>query len=177
MNTIPDFERGAFDEGFRENVRELLDEAEEEVIIITGEGESSQYQDLRWAVERAGERGVSIKIYCVHPPQTYLNKNLRLASEIYMGDKDPEEHYLIVDGRHVITSTLRARDEVGARKGTVRRNDEEFAEEKIDLFHSLASDAEKVTEMKIEEDPFRQIVNGPLDFGYDTHSEKFEEEL
>ncbi|KXA96381.1 hypothetical protein AKJ39_04685 [candidate division MSBL1 archaeon SCGC-AAA259J03] len=177
MKIISNFTRGAFDEEFRENVRGLLEEAEEEIIIVTGEGGSYQYQDLRWALERAADRGVSIKIYCVHPPQTYLNKNLQLTSEIYRGDRDPEDHYLIVDGKHTVISTVRAGEETGERRGEVRREDKRFAEEKVQLFDNLASAAEKVNEMEIEKDPLRQLVENPLDFGYDTHSEKFEEEL
>ncbi len=122
----PNSVKDAFDEDFRKKVRELLDEAEEEIIIITGEGGSYQYQDLRWALERARDRGAYVKIYCVHPPQTYINKSLSLGSEIYMGDKDPDNHYLIVDGKHTVTSKVRAGRDVGKRKGEVRRNDNAY---------------------------------------------------
>lgn len=43
----------SLDEDFRGKVRKLLDEAEQEIFIITGEGGSYQYQDLRWALERS----------------------------------------------------------------------------------------------------------------------------
>lgn len=167
----------SLDEDFRGKVRKLLDEAEQEIFIITGEGGSYQYQDLRWALERAQERGVSVKIYCVHPPQTYVNKNLQLGSDVYIGNEDLENHYLVVDGKHTIVSKIRAGEEVGKRKGELKRNEEEFAREKIDLFHKLASQAEKINEPKIDEDPLQQLIQNPLNFGYDTHSEKFEEEL
>lgn len=177
VNMSSDFEPSALDEKFRENVHDLLEKAEKEVIIITGEGGSYQYQDLHWALERVSEKGIPIRIYCVHPPRTYINKNLQLASEIYRGDEDPDEHYLIVDRKHTVTSAARAGKDVGARKGETRNNDKEFAEEKINLFHSLASEAEEVTEIEVEEDPLWKLIQNPIDFGYDTHSEKFEEEL
>lgn len=173
----PKFEKDFFDESFRRKVRDLLDEAEEEIAIINGEEVFYQHLDLRWALERVIERGGSVKIYYVHPPQAYINKNLSLGFEIYRGDREPDNHYLIVDGKHTVTFEVRAGRDVGKREVQVRRNDEKFAQEKIELFQTLASEGEKITEMDIEKDPLRKLVNNPLDFGYDTHSEKFEEEL
>lgn len=63
VNMSSDFEPSALDEKFRENVRDLLEKAEKEVIIITGEGGSYQYQDLRWALERVSEKGIPIRRY------------------------------------------------------------------------------------------------------------------
>ena len=172
-----EFKQTPFDEEFRKNVLGLLDIAKGEVIIITGEGGSYQYQELRWAVKRARGRGVKFKIYCVRPPQAYVNKALELGCDIYVGNKDLKEHYLIVDKKHCMTSSVRVGAETGKRAGEVRTGDEKFAKEKVKLFNELVSDAKREREPKVEEDPLWRLANNPLDFGYDTHSERLEEEL
>ncbi|MDI6820534.1 MAG: hypothetical protein QMC89_06510 [Candidatus Hodarchaeaceae archaeon] len=76
-------------------------------------------------MKRARERGVKFKIYCVRPPQAYVNNALQLGCEVYVGNK---EHYLIVDKKHCMTSAVRAGAETGKRAGKVRTDDEKFAE-------------------------------------------------
>jgi len=170
------FKQTPFDEEFRKNVFELLGMAKKEVIVITGEAGSYQYQELRWAVEKARKRGVSFKIYCTHPPVEYVNKVLQLGGKVYVGEERLAEHYLIVDRKHCMTSAVRPKEKVGVRAGEVRLNDKRFARGKVELFDKLVSKAEKARP-KPEEDPLWKLVNNPIDFGYDTHSEKFEEEL
>jgi hypothetical protein len=172
-----EFKQTPFDEEFRKNVLNLLNMAKKEVLVITGEGGSYQYLDLRWALEEARERGVSIKIYCVRPPVEYVNKILQLGCEVYVGKEELEEHYLIVDREHGMTSAMRAGAEVGKRAGEVRLNDKAFAKGKARLFDELVSKAKRERKIKREADPLWKLIKEPLDFGFDTHSERFEEEL
>lgn len=171
------YKQAPFDEEFRKNVARLLDLAEREVLVITGEGSSYQYQELRWGMERARERGVDFKIYCVRPRREYVNKALQLGCEVYVGEQELDEHYLIVDGKHCMTSAIRPRAEIGKRAGEIRMNDEQLAREKAKLFSELISKSKKEEKMRVSEDPLWKLVHHPIDFGYDTHSEKFEEEL
>jgi hypothetical protein len=145
--------------------------------VITGEGGSYQYQDLRWALEEARKRGVSIKIYCTHPPVEYVNKTLQLGCEVFVGENGLKEHYLIVDREHGMTSMVRAGGEVGKRAGEVRLNDKAFAKEKARLFDELASKAKRERKIKKEKGPLWKLVKEPLDFGFDTRAERLEEEL
>lgn len=171
------YRQTAFDEEFRKNVLKLLKMAKKEVIVVTGEAGSYQYQDLRWEVERVRERGVSFKIYCVRPLKEYVNQLLRLGCDVFIGEEDVKEHFFLVDRKSCMTSVVRPRLEIGKRAGEVRINDRKFAIGKIRLFRELVSKAKKERKMRVEEDPLWKLINNPLDFGFDTHSERFEEEL
>lgn len=67
MAEIIKIKKTELDEDFRRKVKMLLDSAEKEVIIITGEGAAFGFQDLRYATEHAVERSQSKNIrHCPH---------------------------------------------------------------------------------------------------------------
>lgn len=164
-----------FDGEFRKNVAKLLSLAEKEVDIVTGEAGSFQYQDLKWAVRKARERGVKFKIYCSHPPAEFVNQLVRLGSEVYIGEDLPE-HFFVVDGTHWMTSETRPGKALDKRSGQVGIEEESEAKQRKKEFDELIKNAKK-GQIRPERDPLLQLVEAPLDLGFDTKSEELEEYL
>ena len=157
---------------FRKSVINLFNSAKKEVRIITGEGHAFGYQDIRWAVKKARERGVKFKIYATSP--LYIDKWLSYGCDIYRGQKELEDHYLIVDGKSFIHSYPHARRKIGVREGKIHLNDPEGTKEIIKKFNNLISEAEKVT---TSIDPFQRILEEPSDYGVSTDSSRIDETI
>jgi len=160
----------SLDEDFRKHVIELFNSAEGEVIIITGEGSAFGYQDVRWAVKDATERGVKYKVYATNP--LFVSKWLAYGSDIYKGTDKVEDHYLVVDGKSFIHSYPHSRREVGVREGEVHLNDTKGAREIIGRFAEMVSKAEKVS---TGVDPLKRMLENPSDWGVETDSSKIDE--
>ena len=95
---VKKIQRSPTDENFRKYVRELIDSAQKEILIIAGELGSYRFPDLKWAMKRARKRGVKIRIYASNPPQAIVNGLLANGCEIYVG-KQVKDHYLITDSK------------------------------------------------------------------------------
>lgn len=169
------YEPAPFDGEFRKNVAKLLSLAEREVDIVTGEAGSFQYQDLKWAVEKARERGVKFKVYCSHAPAEFVNRLLSLGCEVFVG-KDLPEHFFVVDGKHWMTSETRPGEAVGKRSGKVGIGEEKEARQRKRRFAKLTKKA-RAGQSTPEKDPLLRLVKAPPDFGFDTKSEELEEYL
>lgn len=142
------------DEGFRKQIFDSLNSAEEEVVIITGEGQAFEYLELRLAVRDAIERGVIFKIYASSPERRPLlsNKILSYGAELYKGGKKTKHHYLIIDGKSIVVSKAHPPDTIGKRMAEVYENDPEDAKKIINYFDNLISKANPV-KMRLELDP------------------------
>src|SRR5438132_4985331 len=68
------------DEDFRRKVAKLIDYAKDEIIVITGEISACGFPDLKWAAERARERGVTVKVYASKPSPDITTPYLQEAS-------------------------------------------------------------------------------------------------
>lgn len=158
------------DEEFRKYVIELFNSAKKEVIIITGEGQAFGYQDIRWAVKNARERGVKYRVYATDP--LYVNKWLAYGCDIYKGKEKVTDHYLVVDGKSFIHSYPHDRRKIGVREGEVHSNDPEAAKEILDRFGRMVSKAEKISMAK---DPLEEILENPRDWGIETDAYKVDE--
>ncbi len=60
--------RDPTDEDFRSKATALIDSAKKKVLVIAGEIGAYGFPDMKWAAERARERGVSVKVYATDPP-------------------------------------------------------------------------------------------------------------
>ena len=105
------------DEEFRKHVIDLFNSVEKEIDIITGEGSAFGYQDVRWALKKARERGIKCRVYATDP--LFVNKWLSYGCEIYRGKEEVRDHYLIIDGKSFIHSHPHTRREVGVMEGEV----------------------------------------------------------
>lgn len=166
-----------FDEDFRRKVRELLDSAEKEVVIITGEGSSFGFLDLKHAAERAVERGVKIRVYATNPVPEFLNKVLMLGGKVYRGKKKAGNHFFIVDGKDWVVSKEHPPRVIGKRHGEVHLNDRKSAKKILLEFGGLVKSAERVKKPIWDEGPLVQSIWHPKSWGIKTDAEKLEEEL
>jgi len=169
--------RTEFDEDFRRKVRMLLDSAEKDVVIITGEGAAFGFQDLRYATERAVERGVEVKIYSVAPTPVFLNKVLMLGCRVYRGKEATRDHFLVIDGKDWAVSREHPPAEVGRRRGELYLNDRRGARKILTDFGRLTKSAEEVKIPMWDSDPLVQTIKHPKSWGVKTDARKFREEL
>jgi hypothetical protein len=165
------------DEDFRQKVKELLDSAKRDVVIITGEGAAFGYLDLRWATERAVERGVKIKIYATNPVPEFLNKVLMLGCKVYRGERKAGDHFLVVDGKHWVVSREHPPQVTGGRHGEVHLNDRKGAKKILAEFDCLIKSARQVRTPMWNEDPLVKAIRHPKDWGIKTDSRKIDDEL
>lgn len=109
------------DENFRKHVKELLNSAQKEILVIAGELGSYRFPDLKWAMTRALKRSVKIHIYASHPKQTIINGLLAQGCQIHLG-KEIKDHYLIADAKSFIHSKPHP-PILGAREGEAYINE------------------------------------------------------
>lgn len=167
--------RSPVDEVFRRYVRELIDSAEKEILVIAGELGSYRFPDLKWAMRRACKRGVKIRIYASNPSQEIVNGLLARGCEIHIGE-EVRDHYLIVDSKSMVYSKPHPAV-LGVREGKVYVNEPEEVKEKVEHFNGLISKAEKKVEVKWEEDTLWKALQNPPDWGVETDSTRIEEEF
>lgn len=177
MAEIIRIEKTEFDQDFRRRVKMLLDSAEKEVVIITGEGAAFGFQDLRYATERAVERGVKVKIYTTAPTPEFLNKVLMLGCEVYQGEKMTKNHFLVIDGKNWAISQEHPPQVIGRRHGEVHLNDSKGAEKILVEFGRLIKSAEEVKTPIWDLDPLVETTKHPKSWGVKTDARKFREEL
>ena len=163
------------DEIFRERVKELIDSAQKEVLVIAGELGSYRFPDLKWAMRRALRRGVKIRIYASHPSQAIINGLLSRGCKIYSG-KEIKDHYLIVDAKSWVHSKPHP-PILGVRKGEAHINEPQKAKQLVTKFNQLISKANEKKTIQWNQDPLWRALQNPPDWGIETDSSKLEEEL
>ena len=163
------------DEIFRKNVKELIDSAQKEILVIAGELGSYKFPDLKWAMKRALERGVKIRIYASRPNQEIINGLLARGCQIYVG-KEIKDHYLIVDAKSWVHSKPHP-PILGAREGEAHLNEPQRAKKLVTQFNKLISKAKPKKTTQWNQDPLWNALQNPPDWGVPTDSSKLEEEL
>jgi len=163
------------DELFRKHVKQLIDSAQKEILVIAGELGSYRFPDLKWAMRRALERGVKIRIYASHPNQTIINGLLARGCEIHLG-KEIKDHYLMVDAKSFIHSKPHP-PILGVREGEAYINEPEKTRKTIDKFKKLISKAKPKETIHWNKDPLWEALQNPPDWGVQTDSSRLEELL
>ena len=177
MAEVIDIRKTDFDEDFRRKVRALLDSAKREVVIITGEGSSFGFLDLRSATERAIERGVRVSVYTTNPVPEFLNKSLMLGCKVYQGKETARDHFFVVDGRDWVASKEHPPKLAGERYGRVHLNDRKGAKEILSDFSQLIEKAKRVKTLSWDSDPLVWAIKHPESWGMKTDAKKFREEM
>jgi len=164
---------------FRKQVKELIDSADKEIIVIAGELSAYDFHDLKLAAESAQDRGVKIRIYASRPDQDTVNRLVYNGCEVYLGTEKPKDHYMIVDRTSYMISkkekASRTRTRVGSRHSKKYINDPKGARELVDYFKKLTKKAEKA-EIK-GKDPLIKALDSPVDWGVETDSSKIHDYL
>lgn len=163
------------DENFRNYARELIDSARGEILIITGEIGSYRFPDLKWAAERARERGVSVKVYASKPAQHIVNGLLELGIEVFKG-APVKDHYLIVDSKSYIHSKPHL-PVLGKREGEAHLNEPESTSKIVKRFNELTKHAKRLTRVDWTKDPLWKALQRPFDWKVETHSSRLDEEF
>lgn len=166
--------RDPTDEEFRSYACELIDSAKKEVLIIAGEVGSYRFADLKWAAERARERGVSIKVYASRPPQRIVNGLLARGIEVYVGPV-VRDHYLIVDSKSYIHSKPHP-PILGKREGEVHLNEPAATRKIVRTFQEMLGRARPVKKIDGKKDPLWRALQKPFDWRVNTHASRLDEE-
>lgn len=163
------FKASVFDEDFRRVMSDLLDKAEEEILVVTGEaGAFSSYEDLKWAIRRAAGRGVKVRVYALEPEQSTINKMISFGCEVYLGDEVPKDHYTVIDKKVVVTSLEHEPRKVGVRQGAAVF-DRKKAEAKAKEFSGYRKKAHKA-KIDLKNDPLLKVLKKPLHLSFKTDS-------
>ena len=163
------------DEIFRQHVKELIDSAQKEILVIAGELGSYRFPDLKWAMRRALSRGVKIHIYASHPSQATINGLLSQGCKIYSG-KEIKDHYLIVDAKSWVHSKPHP-PILGVREGEAHINEPQKAQKLVAQFNQLVLQAKAKKTAQWNQDPLWTALQNPPDWGVETDSSRLEEEF
>jgi hypothetical protein len=160
---IIEIEQTPFDKKFREIVEEHILAANKEIKIVTGEISAYNYFELRSAAEDAAKRGVNIEVYASSPDRDIINRLIHHKINVYIGDTDPQEHFMICDDRTVIVSIKNENrtkpTEMGRRHGTIKSRITDVREYKK-RFEELKK---KAVKEKIKgQDPLLEALNHPI---------------
>jgi phosphatidylserine/phosphatidylglycerophosphate/cardiolipin synthase-like enzyme len=158
------------DEDFRKHVIELFRNATKSITIITGEGSAFGYQDIRWALKEALDRGVKCRVYGNDP--LYVSKWLSYGCKLYQGTEKAGDHFLVVDDHSFIHSFLHERKKIGVRVGEVHYLDAFNAKKIIKRFDLLVKHSKKLT---FAEDPLVCVLKNPRDLGAVTKSSEIDD--
>jgi hypothetical protein len=162
---IVPYKSDELDADFRKHVIELFRTAKKSITIITGEGSAFGYQDVRWALKEALDRGVQCRVYANDP--LYVSKWLSYGVALYKGKEKVEDHFLVVDDMSFIHSFPHERKRIGVREGEVHYCDASGAQDIVKRFESMVKKAKKLSSA---EDPFDRIMKQPRDLGAETQS-------
>jgi len=163
------------DENFRRDAANLIDSARKEVLVIVGDIRAYGFPDLKWAVERARKKGVSVRIYAANPPQQVVNGLLAKGIRVYKGSV-MKDHYLIVDSKSFIHSRPH-QPVVGRREGEVYVNKPAEARKVVKRFEKLVENSKPLTKVDWKQDPLWKALQKPLDWKVDTHASSIDEEF
>jgi len=114
-----EIEPSTSDEKFRKAVKEAIDSAKNEVVVITGELGSYRFPELKQAAQQALDRGVKIKVYATEAaPSDDVAEIIKSGGELYIGKIRANNHYLVIDKKMVIVSEkegIEAPTKIGTR--------------------------------------------------------------
>ena len=164
------FKASPQDEEFRRIMRDLIDKSEKGILVVTGEGGAFKYyQELRWAIKRAIERGVKVRVYAGAPEQATVNKLIDYGAEVYLGGTVPKDHYTVLDNRIVVESLEHEPRKRGVRRGLIHSNPK-TAREKASEFNGYIKNAVKAKTDR-RADPLLKVLKSPLRLSFKTNSE------
>jgi hypothetical protein len=152
-----------FDIEFRTKVAEYIRKAAKNIKIVTGEISAYSFLDLRAAAEEAATKGIEIDVYAKQPDQDISNRLLRLGINVYIGNVDPLEHFMIIDNSEVIVSFKKENrtipTPIGERRAIIT-NESQEVKDYIKRFEHLRSSAKNIEVSG--EDPLVRIINSSI---------------
>lgn len=129
------------DEKFRYAVKEDIDSAKKEIIVITGELGSYAFPELKHAIQHALSRGVRTKFYAnENVPIDYITDIRENGGEVFIGTFRARDHYLVVDKSTFIVSEkegLEIPTKIGTRRLIHSSDQPEDAKKIVRFFDDL----------------------------------------
>lgn len=160
------FETDCVDKGFREAVKKVISKAQDQVIVITGEFSALNfYHDLQLLLDDVfHKKEIRLKVFMTNENYGIINKIFFLnpgRTEVYIGTKGVEDHYLICDDKYFVHTFEHERNISGVRTGEYEDEDPDKGRRYIDdnglirLFNELIeqSDVRKITGPDMSKDP------------------------
>lgn len=133
--------KSANDDDFRQIVKAEIGSAKTEIVVIAGELGSYLFPELREAAIQAVNRGVHVKIYATHTvPSSVYEEISKIGGEIYLGERQVRDHYLVIDGQDCIISKKEDQGvptKIGERLAIVYENDPSKSKKAKRLFNEL----------------------------------------
>jgi len=163
------------DEDFRRKAAKLIDSAKDEIIVITGEISAYGFPDLKWAAERARERGVTVKVYAPKPSPNITNSLLARGIKVFIGP-EVKDHFLVADSKSYILSKP-PDPHTGERTGEVHENEREEAVKIMEKFEKLLTNARLVEKVDWKQDSLWRALQKPFNWKVDTHASRLDEEF
>jgi hypothetical protein len=130
---------------------------------------------LKWAAERARERGVTVKVYASTPSPDISNSLIARGIEVFIGPR-VKDHFLVADSKSYILSKPHAL-EVGERTGELHENEPEEAGKIKERFDKLVANAKPVKKVDWKQDSLWKALRQPFDWKVDTHASRLDEEF
>ena len=163
MMGIVEIKQTPFDKKFREIVEEHIRQSNKSIKIVTGEISAYNYFDLRNATEKPLTRGVKIDVYASGPYIDIINRLIHHKINVYIGDSDPQEHFMICDERKVIVSVKeenRTKPTVMGKRIGVIKDTASDVRKYMEKFKELKKNARK--QRIVGQDPLLEALNHPI---------------
>ena len=130
---------------FRRKVKEYIDSAKNEVLVMTGEFGLYGYPEIRESIVNARKNTVRIAVYETRAPEERSKDLLSLGCDVTKGSISLDtHHYLVVDRSKYIISEQTGREQLSdsVRNGMSDDNDPVTAERYAELYTRLKLNSE-----------------------------------
>ena len=138
---VQKIEQAPADETFRSRVKESVDAASREIMVISGELGAYEFPELKAAALRALARKVKVRLYAVRPPPDALQELRDAGAEFHLGTRYTDDHYLVIDKKTLIVSkkakAKKGPTTVGERQGYVYKDELKKVKEVENFFAEL----------------------------------------
>lgn len=130
---------------------------------------------MKWAAERARERGVSVKVYASNPSPDIGNGLVARGIEVFIGP-EVKDHFLVADSKSYILSKPHGPG-VGARTGQLHENEPAEAAKIRGKFEKLLTKAKPLKKGDWKQDSLWIALQKPFNWKVDTHASRLDEEF
>ena len=171
--------RSPADQEFRHAMIDLISTAKRNITIITGEFYLyEKFLDVRWAVDEALDRGVSLDIFLKGPHDIVRDSLVEGGAKVYISPEMAlEDHFMSVDDRSYMISIAHEPFGIGVRTAYLNSNGPLRAREIRRRFRELTRDACPIGKSGGAPGPIHKFYETPVDLGAATDASRIDEEM
>lgn len=130
---------------------------------------------MKWAAERARDRGVLVKVYASNPSPDTANGLLARGIKVFIGPQ-VKDHFLVSDSKSYILSRPHG-TRTGERTGELHENEPVEAGKVVKIFEGLLAKAKPLKEIDWKQDSLWKALQKPFNWKVDTHASHLDEEF